>query len=153
MTLWQAVIYGVVEGFTEFLPVSSTAHLILLSNLFKLPQNEFVSFFEVFIQAGAILAIIFLYFDYVRKHREVIVPVIASFIPTALVGFFAHDIIKTVFFESNTLIASSLIVVGTLFLVIEYLITKKTLILVNKLSDLTVKEAVVVGFFQKYVLM
>lgn len=62
MTFLHAALLGVVEGLTEFLPISSTAHMILTSRLMGIPQTEFVTFFEVFIQVGAIFAVVFLYF-------------------------------------------------------------------------------------------
>ena len=72
MNLIQAVLLGIVEGVTEFLPISSTAHLILASQFLGLAQTEFQKFFEVFIQMGAVLAVAFLYLKYLLQHKELI---------------------------------------------------------------------------------
>lgn len=148
MTILESGMYGIVEGFTEFLPVSSTAHLILLSSLLGIPQNQFTSLFEVVIQAGAILAVVVLYIQYILKHRQVLVHVIYSFIPTAIVGFILHDMIKNVFFKSNTLITIALIGVGVLFLIAEHFIAQKKLKLEKGIEKITPKDAIIIGLCQ-----
>jgi undecaprenyl-diphosphatase len=70
MSLIHAIILGIIEGLTEFLPISSTAHLILVSQLLNIPQTDFQKFFEVFIQSGAILAVFFIYLKYVLKNKN-----------------------------------------------------------------------------------
>ena len=148
MNVIQAIIYGLVEGFTEFLPVSSTAHLIILSNFFHLPQDQFISFFEVFIQAGAILAVLLLYAKYVWEHRSLVVPIIVSFIPTGIIGFAAHGVIKNIFFKSPLVIASSLIVVGVIFIIVEMMIARKKLILNKGIDKISYAHAFIVGVCQ-----
>ncbi|MFH0979530.1 MAG: undecaprenyl-diphosphate phosphatase [Candidatus Roizmanbacteria bacterium] len=148
MNLINTLILGIVEGITEFLPISSTAHLIITSKLLNISQTEFQKFFEVFIQSGAILAVIFIYIQYIRRNPEVIKNVLISFIPTAIVGFFLHKIIKTVFFESFYLIIGSLFFVGLLFIVFEYLVKGKKIILKKSINQLTIFDAVVVGVVQ-----
>ena len=153
MTIIEVMILGLVEGATEFLPISSTAHLIITSSFLRLPQSVFISFFEVFIQSGAILAVIFLYFDYIRKHQDLIPKVLISFVPTAIIGFFMREIIKTVFFQSMTIIASSLFIVGILFIVIEMLIQKKKLTLKKSLTDLSYQDAFFAGLIQSFAII
>lgn len=148
MQLVHVIILGIVEGITEFLPISSTAHLILTSTLLKLPQSESVALFEVVIQFGAILAVIALFWKTVLHNHEFFLKACVAFVPTALVGFFMHDIIKNVFFESTTLIAGSLIVVGCLFLLVEWYITKGLLKSTRELSSLSYKEALIIGLIQ-----
>ena len=143
-----AVILGIVEGLTEFLPISSTAHLIISSRLLNIPQTEFQKFFEVFIQAGAILSVVFLYFNYAFKNPLLIKKVAASFLPTALVGFLLHKIIKEVFFESFALIIGSLAVIGLLFIVVEYLIKNKKIELSKTIKNLSWTDALVIGLGQ-----
>ena len=94
MTLLQAIILGVVEGFTEFLPISSTGHLILASRLLGLEQTDFQKSFEISIQLGAILSVIVLYW---RKFLDIAVltRVITAFIPTGIIGFALYKVVKT----------------------------------------------------------
>src|SRR3989338_5569741 len=148
MNLLIAVILGIVEGLTEFLPISSTAHLIISSRLLNIPQTEFQKFFEVFIQAGAILSVVFLYFNYAVKNPLLIKKVAASFLPTALVGFLLHKIIKEVFFESFALIIGSLVVIGLLFIVVEYLIKNKKIELSKTIKNLSWTDALIIGLGQ-----
>ncbi|OGK53109.1 hypothetical protein A2970_00600 [Candidatus Roizmanbacteria bacterium RIFCSPLOWO2_01_FULL_44_13] len=148
MNLMIAVILGIVEGLTEFLPISSTAHLIISSRLLNIPQTEFQKFFEVFIQAGAILSVVFLYFNYAFKNPLLIKKVAASFLPTALVGFLLHKIIKEVFFESFALIIGSLVVIGLLFIVVEYLIKNKKIELSKTIKNLSWTDALIIGLGQ-----
>lgn len=144
----QALILGVVEGITEFLPVSSTAHLIITSTFLGLNQSEFISFFEVFIQSGAILAVVVLYFQYILTHKELVKPLIVSFIPTATIGLLMHSTIKTTFFNSPILIYYSLVMVGIVFLILEYLVKTERLTLTKKLEKISLKDAFLLGLFQ-----
>lgn len=148
MDLLNSLILGTVEGITEFLPISSTAHLIIVSKFLNIPQTEFLKFFEVFIQSGAILAVVFMYLKYAIKNPEILKRVAVSFVPTAIVGFLLHRIIKEVFFESADLITGSLFLVGLIFILIEYLIKKKKILLSRSLKDLSWVDAVIVGFGQ-----
>lgn len=143
MTFLHAALLGVVEGLTEFLPISSTAHMILTSRLMGIPQTEFVTFFEVFIQVGAIFAVVFLYF---KKFLDVklLKQLIMSFFPTAIVGFLLYKMIKTVFFESTFLIAGSLVLVGVLFILVE----RKNNKLTKSLASMSLFTAVLIGLAQ-----
>ena len=105
----QAIILGIVEGLTEFLPISSTGHLILTNTLLGLPSTEFTKSFEIIIQLGAMCAVVALYlrsfFDI-----EIIKRLIVAFIPTGIVGFTVYPFVKDV------LLGSPLVVVIALFL-------------------------------------
>lgn len=113
MSLWQAAVLGLVEGVTEYLPVSSTGHLILVDHWLGLRQNlsfsqgqkDAIEAFEIVIQSGAILAVLYAYFDKVKimfqglrgknpQGRKLLINVIAAFIPTMVIGFALHKIIK-----------------------------------------------------------
>ncbi|PIQ72129.1 undecaprenyl-diphosphatase [Candidatus Roizmanbacteria bacterium CG_4_10_14_0_2_um_filter_36_35] len=148
MNLFKALILGIVEGITEFLPISSTAHLIIASKLLNISQTEFQKFFEVFIQSGAILAVVFIYIQYILKNPKIIKSVLISFIPTAIVGFLLHKVIKNIFFESFYLIIGSLFSVGLLFIVFEYLVKNKRIVLKKSIIQLTIFDAVVIGMVQ-----
>ncbi|HLL61232.1 MAG TPA: undecaprenyl-diphosphate phosphatase [Candidatus Nitrosocosmicus sp.] len=148
MNIFHAIILGIVEGMTEFLPISSTFHLIFTSKLLGLEQTEYLKFFEVFIQAGAILAVVVVYFQYILKNKQNIKSVLISFIPTAVIGFLLHKIIKNLFFNSDQLMIGAFFVVGILFLVIEYLIQKKKLMLHKSIMEITLMTAILIGLGQ-----
>lgn len=148
MNIVNAIILGLVEGVTEFLPISSTAHLIISSKLLNIPQTEFQKFFEVFIQSGAILAVIFIYRETILKNKQLITNIILSFIPTAIVGLLLHKVIKNVFFESFTLIAVSLFYIGLLFIIYEFLLKKKIVKADKKIIQMTILQALLIGVGQ-----
>jgi len=148
MNIINAIILGIVEGVTEFLPISSTAHLIITSKLLNIFQSDFVKFFEVFIQSGAILAVLVLYFQYILKNKNVIRNIIFSFIPTAVIGFGLYKIIKGIFFESFVFISLALFGVGLIFIIIEVLIKKKIIIQKKSLKHIDDKTAFIIGLIQ-----
>ncbi len=148
MNIINAFILGIIEGVTEFLPISSTAHLIITSKLLNIPVNEFQKFFEVFIQSGAILAVVFVYWKVIFKNRNLMINIILSFIPTAIVGLLLHKVIKNIFFESFTLIAVSLFVIGLFFIIYEYLLKKKIVKIDKKIIQMTILQALLIGVGQ-----
>lgn len=148
MNFINALILGLVEGVTEFLPISSTAHLIITSKLLNISQTEFQKFFEVFIQSGAILAVVLIYWKTILKNKQLMVNIILSFIPTAIVGFLLRKVIKNVFFQSFTLIAISLFVVGLLFIIFEFLLKKKIIKTDKKINQMTIIQALMIGLGQ-----
>ena len=148
MNVLNAIILGLVEGITEFLPISSTAHLIISSKLLNIPQTEFQKFFEVFIQSGAILAVVFVYWSVILKNRNLMINIILSFIPTAIVGLLLHKVIKNIFFESFTLIGASLFIVGLFFIIYEYLLKKKVVNTDKKIIQMTILQALLIGVGQ-----
>lgn len=148
MDFFNVLILGIVEGLTEFLPVSSTAHLIIASKLMGIPQTDFIKLFEVFIQSGAILAVIFLYFKYLLKNLILIKYLFISSIPTAFAGLIFHKMIKNIFFESFGLIIFSLFFIGILFILFEILVSNKKISLKKKLSEINFLESFFIGLFQ-----
>ena len=125
--LWKAAVLGLVEGATEFIPVSSTGHLIVVSNWLDL-QDERAKTFDIFIQLGAILAIVWLYrarlWQVVRsastdnRSRHFLGNVLIAFLPAAVVGFLAHDWIKEQLFRP-VVVAAALVLGGIIILLIE----------------------------------
>ena len=87
MSFLQAVIISIVEGITEFLPISSTGHMILTADLLKVPSGGFTSTFEISIQLGAILAVVFLYWKKLLAGFEIWKKIILAFLPSAVLGF------------------------------------------------------------------
>ena len=124
----SAIILGVVEGLTEFIPVSSTGHLLLAKTVLGLPPG-FWDPFIVLIQLGAILGVVALYFRRLwavlttlptsQRSRHFVLSVLVAFLPGALVGALLHDVIKDVLFLSPRLICVSLILGGLVLLVID----------------------------------
>jgi undecaprenyl-diphosphatase len=149
-----AVILGVIEGVTEFIPVSSTGMLLLAKTALGLP-NGFWDTFAVLIQLGAILAVVVLYFSklwgaVVRlpsdpQARRFALSVIVAFIPSAIVGLLLHDFIKKVLFDSPVVQCVSLIVGGIILLFIDRLAPPARR---NDPMKLPLLTALVVGFFQ-----
>jgi undecaprenyl-diphosphatase len=148
MNIFNVIFLGIIEGLTEFLPISSTAHLILASNILKIDQNDFIKFFEIFIQSGATLSIIILYFKYILKNKKLIVPILVSFFITSLIAFPFYKIIKNIFFEDIFLIIFNLIFIGLLMIIIENLVEKNKIKIFKNLENLTLKEAILIGIFQ-----
>ncbi len=147
MHLLFAAILGIVEGVTEFLPISSTAHLILTTKLLGLPQNEYWTFFEVFIQAGAILAVITSYIPLLTQ-KHMLKNVFISFIPTAVIGFLLRKTIKTYFFGNMMIMGSAFVLVAVLFLLLEVLVKKGAISLSKNTKEMTWKEALLIGIIQ-----
>lgn len=150
MTLdwFHAAVLGMIEGLTEFLPISSTFHLIFAGRILGLEQTEFLKMFEVAIQSGAIIAVLALYGSELLKNRKLILLVAASFVPTALVGLGLHEIIKGVFFESSALMLAAFMVVGTVFIGYEWWLRSRGSNLNRDLSDLTWTNAAIIGLAQ-----
>jgi len=148
MDLLNTIVLGIVEGVTEFLPISSTAHLIITSKFLNIPQTDFQKLFEVFIQSGAILSVVFLYFWDLKGNFKILKSLFFSFLPTAVVGFFLYKIIKNIFFESSLLTNFSLFFVGVLFIIIEILVRKKKIILKKKIEEMDVFQSLIIGLGQ-----
>lgn len=118
MDIVHAIILGIVEGLTEFLPVSSTGHLILVSELLKLPQTEFLKTFEVVIQMGAILAVIFLYWRKLLLNQEIMKRLVVALIPALGVGYLFYASIRKML-GSETVVLWSLLIGGIIIILIE----------------------------------
>jgi undecaprenyl-diphosphatase len=116
----QSVILGIVEGITEFLPISSTAHLILSGKILGIAQTEFVKSFEIAIQLGAILAVVWLYWERVILNKEIIKKVIAAFLPTAVLGFLLYKIFKGYLMENMSVVVWALLLGGIFIIIFEY---------------------------------
>ncbi|MCJ8145089.1 undecaprenyl-diphosphate phosphatase [Ancylobacter sp. A5.8] len=128
-TLVEAFLLGLLEGFTEFLPVSSTGHILLAGYFLGFESEGKV--FEVLIQLGAILAIVTVYFQRFwqvlvtlpssARSRRFVLSIIVAFLPAAVIGAFAHGFIKSVLFESPALICVMLILGGIVLLWVDTL--------------------------------
>lgn len=119
MNYFNALVMGLVEGLSEFLPISSTGHLILTARLLGLEQSEFVKSFEVAIQLGAILSVVVLYWRSFLIRFEELKRIICAFIPTGIVGFFLYKIIKRYFFDDLRVVLWSLFIGGIALVIFE----------------------------------
>lgn len=152
-TIVGALILGLIEGLTEFIPVSSTGHLLLIGHFIGFDSTG--NTFEVLIQLGAILAILTVYFAKLwsiatalpssRRARHFVAAVLLAFLPAAVIGFFAHGFIKTVLFETPMLICIVLILGGFVLLWIDRLDLKPRY---HDAMDFPPAVALGIGFFQ-----
>ena len=153
MTYAQALILGVVEGITEFLPVSSTGHLILASKLFGLESTEFLKTFEIAIQAGAILAVLVLYAKYLMSDWRVIRLLLAAFAPTAVLGFIFYKLIKRFLLANSMLVLLNLFLGGILLVVFEKFYKEKKSGGISEIKSLSYGQAFLIGLFQSAALL
>lgn len=146
MDILHAVILGIVEGITEFLPISSTGHLILVSNLFGIPQTEFLKTFEIAIQLGAICAVVALYF---KKFFdiEILKKLFVAFLPTAVIGLAFYKIIKTYLLGNELVVLGALFIGGIALIAFEMWHTENEAG-ATEIKDITYKQAALIGVFQ-----
>jgi undecaprenyl-diphosphatase len=146
MSLIQSIIIAIIEGITEFLPISSTGHMILASSLMKISEEEFVKTFEISIQLGAIMAIVLMYAKRFLQGISIYLKLGIAFIPTAIVGFLAYDIIKNYLFNP-VIVAVSLIVGGIILIIIDKRVVGKKSE-TDILENINYKNAFFIGLIQ-----
>ena len=146
MNFFDAIILGIVEGLTEFFPISSTGHLILTAELLKLPETEFLKTFQIAIQLGAIFAIMAIYWRKLLFDREVIKRIIIALLPALGIGFLFYQAIKNLF-ESSLVVVVALFLGGLVLIVFE-LWYKNRQIEGTDVTTMTYKTAFFVGLFQ-----
>lgn len=142
ITFLSSIILGVIEGLTEFAPVSSTAHIILGSHLLSIATTDFFEAFSIAIQTGAILAAVIFFWKQLWKQWSLVGKVIIGFIPTAIAGLLLHKIISQLF-DSTALIAWMLISGGVIFLFLKPVDTVD-----DSISNISYKEAFLIGCSQ-----
>lgn len=146
MDIFHAIILGAIEGATEFLPVSSTGHLILVSHLLGIPQSSFLTSFEIAIQLGAISAVALLYWRSFFK-LDIVKRLIVGFIPTAIIGFGLYSFVKHYLLTNEILVIITLIVGGIFLIAFELLHREKEEIPAD-ITAITYRQAALVGVFQ-----
>ena len=137
----ESIILAIVEGLTEFLPVSSTGHMILASTFMGIQQDEFVKVFTISIQFGAILSVLFLYFRKFFISLQFYYKLFVAFLPAAILGFLFNDLVEQML-ESPGVVAASLLLGGIVLLFVDRWFNKP------QQAELTYKNALVIGIFQ-----
>lgn len=140
MNVLSAIILSIIEGITEFLPISSTGHMILVSTLLNVQETDFVKSFEIIIQLGAILAVVVLYW---KKLWFNTVRVFIAFIPTAIVGFLLYTFIKDSLLGNPWIVVWSLGLGGILLIFLEKFHTEKQ-------KNMSVFDAFIIGCAQSF---
>lgn len=144
MNLIQAIILGVIEGLTEFLPVSSTGHMILASSLMGIQSNDFVKLFTVAIQFGTILSVVVLYYKRFLKSFRFYLTLLVAFIPAAIFGLLFSDKIDALL-ENPQTVALSLVIGGIFLLFIDRIFKHGTL---DEADQIKYPSAFMIGLFQ-----
>lgn len=144
MNLLQTIILSMVEGITEFLPISSTGHLILVTNLLKIQHTEFVKSFEIIIQLGAILAVVVIYFKklVLSLNWNLYKNILIAFLPSTIIGLVAYKYIKMYLIGNSAIVIWSLLIGGIVMLLFEKFYHPTN----NK--QLTTKNYLTIGLFQ-----
>jgi len=152
VNLFDVLILSIVEGITEFLPVSSTGHLILTGFVLGIKQTDFVKCFEIAIQLGAILSIVVLYGKSLLIDTRVIKRILVAFIPTAIMGAIFYKIIKTFFMGNCKIVLWSLFLGGIILILFELRYKEKN----GSLTDIramSYTQALIIGLFQSVALI
>ncbi len=148
MDIFDAIIIGTIEGFTEFLPISSTGHMIVASDFLGIEQSKLIKAYEVIIQLAAILAVMILYRDKLKPSQIVLwQKIMVAFLPLAIIGYLFKDPIKELF--SIEIVAWMFIVGGVIFLIVEYFYKEEKAHIAN-VDELSYKQALWIGIAQLF---
>lgn len=153
MNFFQVVVLSLVEGITEFLPISSTGHLILTSKLLGIAQTQFIKSFEIAIQLGAIMAIVILYFEVFLKKFDTLKKVVVAFIPTGILGLIFYKLIKHYLLGNLNVVIASLFIGGVAMILLENYFEKPALprgrLKIRKdIGDLNYFDSLAIGLVQ-----
>lgn len=149
MDIFHVIILSIVEGITEFLPISSTGHLVLAAHAMNIEQTNFVKSFEVIIQLGAILSVVTLYFQTLMTKFTLWRKIILAFLPSAIVGFTFYPLIKGVLIGNPSITVTALILGGILLIVIEKMLPERK-VHEEKLENISHKQALSIGIAQAF---
>ncbi len=141
MDFFQAIILAIVEGITEYLPVSSTGHMIIASSMMGIATNDFVKMFTVAIQFGAILSVIVLYWKRFFQTLDFYFKLAVAFLPAAVLGFLLNDFIDSLL-ENVVVVAITLLLGGIVLLFVDKWFKQK------EEDEVTYRKALTIGFFQ-----
>jgi undecaprenyl-diphosphatase len=144
MNFIEAIILAIIEGLTEFLPVSSTGHMIIGSSLMGIAEDDFTKLFTIVIQLGAILSVVVIYFKRFFQSVNFYLKLIVAFIPAAVLGILLSDKIDALL-ESPTTVAISLVIGGIVLLFVDKWFNQPT---IKEEKDISYITALKIGFFQ-----
>jgi undecaprenyl-diphosphatase len=145
MTLLQVFILGIIEGITEFLPISSTAHLSLANHALGISETEFVKSFDIIIQLGAILSVVVLYW---RKfwNVDVLAKLAIAFIPTGIIGLTVYKVVKGYLLGNVPVMVATLMIGGVILILFD----RRAVAVGDEIdfSEITYRRALLIGLFQ-----
>jgi len=147
MTLLSAVLLGITEGITEFLPISSTGHMILVGHVLGLSDSEFLKSFEIAIQLGAIAAAVIVYWKMIIGNHKLWLTVGAAFVPTGIIGVLLHSVVKTYLLGNIVVVALSLAIGGVILIAFEKFHTDSDAQILEA-KDITITQAIMIGIAQ-----
>lgn len=151
----HAILLGLVEGVTEFLPISSTGHMILTANALNITQDSVLKSFEIFVQLGAICAVLVLFFKKMILNKKNFLLICYAFIPTAIIGYLFYDFVTKKLFSSQMVVLYALFFGGIALILIELYIKHKTKNIgeINEVGEIGIKHAILIGIFQSTALI
>ena len=138
---------GIIEGMTEFLPISSTAHMVLTAKVLQIAQTDFVKSFEIVIQFGAILSVMVLYWRRFLVDFESLKRVLTAFVPTAFLGFILYKVIKNYLISNEAIIVWALFLGGLVLIAFELFHREKESAL-DDIRQIPYAKCVAIGLFQ-----
>lgn len=144
METWQAIVLAIIEGLTEFLPVSSTGHMVIGSALMGIEPTSFVKLFLIAIQLGTILSVLVLYYKRFLKSLTFYYKLVVAAIPASILGVLLNDKIDSVL-ESPDIVAMSLVVGGIVLLFVDRWFRR---VRIEDVDDMNYKNAFMVGVYQ-----
>lgn len=148
MTLIESILLGLLEGITEFLPISSTGHLILAERGLGIADDEFTRTFTIVIQLGAILAIVLLYARRLMRAPQLIAKIAVAFVPTAVVGFTLYSFIKSYLLGNAMVVVWALGIGGVVMIAFELLRGKQLSAAHDSIEELPYWKAAAIGLAQ-----
>lgn len=147
MNILQVLIFGIVEGVTEFLPISSTGHLILTAKLLQVGQSEFIKSFAIAIQLGAILAVVVVYRGKLISSIQLWKKLLVAFMPVVLAGALLYKTIKRCLLGNNEVVLWALFL-GGVFLIVFEIIYRAKKEPTQEITAISYRQALVIGLFQ-----
>jgi undecaprenyl-diphosphatase len=145
MSIFHAIILGIVEGVLEFLPVSAAGNLTLVGKALGIPSSDFIKIYEIVMQLGAVFAVLILYTKRLLVDHQTLKKVIYAFIPTGILGLIVYKPVKHYLLYNDKITVISLIIGGIIIIAVELSKKKPT---INSIDQLSTKKAILLGFIQ-----